>query len=206
MRRPSLLKDYSKYSDNNLEHRAEAVMLSLNGNLNFPATVPTLANFTTIKEAFSTALEGSIDGGRTPIAIKNYARGQLLEAMRQLALNVESLAPGDRARLTSSGFELGSEGESAPPIEAPKNFVISNGINAGEIKLSVQGVQQAVSYVHEYTEDPVTPESKWTSRVSSSREYLFTGLQSGIRIHGRTAVIGRKGQQVYSPVLARVVQ
>ncbi len=205
MRTPNLLKDYSKYSDNNLDHRAEAVVVSLTGNLNFPVTVPALDNFTTVKEAFSTTLESSVDGGRTSIAIKNQARGQLLEAMRQLAMNIESLAPGNRAKLTSSGFELGSEGESAPPLSAPKNFTVSNGINLGEVRLSVQGVPQAVSYLHEYTEDPLTPESKWISKVSSSRQHLFTGLESGIRIHARTAVIGRKGQQVYSQTLSRVV-
>lgn len=206
MRKPSLVKDYSKLSDNNLAFRAEAIVLSLTDNVNFPVTVPALADFTTVQTAFATAMEDIINGNRISIAIKNQARVNLLEIMSQLAFNIQSLAPGDRAKLISSGFEMGSDGENVPPIEAPENFKISDGVNPGEIKLSVKGVLQAVSYMHEYTEEPITAESRWISKISSSRQHVFTGLQSGIRIHARTAVIGRKGQQAYSPMLQRVVQ
>lgn len=206
MRVPSLVKDYSKLSDSNLDFRAESVILSLTGNANFPETVPTLANFTATHTAFVTALQNTVTGGRTEIALKNEARGELIAAMKQLALNIESLAPGDRPKLTSSGFELASDGENVPSIPAPADFKIADGANPGELKFSVRGVPQAVSYIHEYTEGPVTEDSKWVTKVSSTREHTFTGIRSGIRVYGRTAIVGRKGQEVYSATLTRVVQ
>lgn len=206
MRTPTLVRDYRRLSDNNLDFRAEVISLSLTDNLNFPLTVPTLANFDLKRTAFKTAMQNISTGDRIAIAIKNQARAELLSSMKQLALNIESLAPGDRAKLISSGFEMGSDGENVPAIEVPKNFKISDGINAGEIIMSVQGVAQAISYMHEYAEDPLTPESKWNSKVSSSSKHTFTGLRSGIRIHARVAVIGRKGQEAYSHTLTRIVQ
>jgi len=206
MRLPTLLKNYRRLSDNNLSFRAEVISLSLTDNLNFPLTVPTLTDFNLKKAAFATAMQSISTGDRLSIAIKNEARAELLSTMKQLALNIESLAPGDRAKLLSSGFELGSDGENVPAIDVPKNFKISDGINSGELILSVRGEAQAVSYMHEYTEDPVTPESRWESKVSTSSKHTFTGLRPGIRIHGRVAIIGRKGQEAYSYTLTRIVQ
>ncbi len=206
MKKASLLKDYSRLSDTKLEFKAQSVTLALTSNASFPETTPTLTVFTATHGAFATAMDQAISGDRTAIALKNQARIKLLAAMKQLALNIESLAPGDRAKLLSSGFELASDGESVPALAPPTEFKISDGINAGELKFSVKRVPQAVSFVHEYTEEPLTPESVWTSKTSTSREYLFTGLRSGVRIYGRTAVIGRKSQEAYSATLSRVVQ
>lgn len=126
--------------------------------------------------------------------------------MKQLALNVESLAPGDRAKLTSSVFELGSDGEGVPPLSVPTDFLVTDGINLGEIKLSVKRVPNAVSYVHQYTDEPVTDNSRWISKSTTSREHTFSGIRSGIRIYARTSAVGRKGQEAYTPVMTRVVQ
>lgn len=206
MKAPTLVKNYGRLSDNNLNFRAEVISLALTGNLNFPITVPTLTEFDLKKAAFATAMQSISTGDRLSIAIKNEARAELLSTMKQLALNIESLAPGDRAKLLSSGFELGSDGENVPAIDAPKNFKISDGINSGELILSVKGVIQAASYMYEYTEDPLSAESRWVSKVSSSCKHTFRGLRPGIRIHGRVAIIGRKGQEAYSHTLTRIVQ
>ncbi|MHB1178391.1 MAG: hypothetical protein ACYCZO_08675 [Daejeonella sp.] len=206
MRTPTLVKDYSRLSDNNLEFRAEAIAVSLADNPNFKATIPTLANFTRILAAFTSAMENINTGDRVNIAIKNQAREDLITSMKQLALNIESITPGDRAKLISSGFEIAADGDGAPSLEAPQNFKLREGKNPGEIISSVQGVPNAVSYMHEYTEDPIIPESRWISKVSSMREHTFKGLRSGLKVHVRVAVIGRKGQEVYSNTLTRIVQ
>ena len=206
MRSAKLVKTYSRLSEANLDFKAQMVIVNLTGNPSFPVTTPTLADFTLTKEAYSQALQNCADGNRTAIALKNQAKDELLSAMRILATNVESLAQGDRAKMVSSGFELGSDGENIPPIGVPENFVIAHGLNAGELLLSVKAMSHAISYVFEYTEGPVTENSIWISKVSSSREHLFTGIKSGVRIYARVAVIGRKGQEVYSNILTRVVQ
>ncbi len=206
MKPASLLKDYSRLSDTKLEFKAQSVIGRLTTNTSFPETTPTLVVFSTAHSAFSSAMDQAVSGDRTAIALKNQARAKLLSAMKQLALNIESLAPGDRAKLMSSGFDLASDGESVPALVAPTEFKITDGVNAGELKFSIKRVPQAVSFMYEYTEEPLTAESVWISKASTSREYLFTGLPSGTRIYGRIAVIGRKNQEAYSAILNRVVQ
>ena len=206
MKIAKLIKDYSKLSEANLDFKSQMGVINLTGNPNFPVTEPTLADFIVVKSAYTTALQNSAEGGKTAVAIKNQAREELLTNMRNLSLNIEAQAQGDKAKLVSSGFDLAAEGENVPPLTGPTNFKIADGLNAGELKLSVKAVPQAVSYLHEYTDGPVTEESKWISKVSTSREHTFSGIRSGLRVYGRVAVIGRKGQEVYSDVLTRVVQ
>lgn len=206
MKSYSLLIDYSRLSDTNLEFKAQGVILSLTGNANFPTTMPTLTDFTAVKDAFSTAMENALDGGRTAIALKNQARSELLNSMRFLAINVDSQALGDRAKLLSSGFDLASGGENVPPLSAPAEFKLTEGINPGEVRSVVKRVPQAVSYNHEYTLSPPDANTAWIVKSGTSREFLFSGLPSGQRIYVRVAAIGRKGQEAYTNVLSRVVQ
>lgn len=201
-----MLKSYSRLSETNLNFKAEMVIINLTDNPNFPATIPTVAEFTLIREAYSEGLKNSADGNRTAIALKNQAKEALLIAMKNLATSVESLAQGDRAKLVSSGFDLGSDGENIPEIGTPTNFELSDGPNPGELKLSVKTVPYAIAYLHEYTEAPLTENSIWVSKASSSREHTFKGIRSGIRVYSRVAAIGRKGQEVYTNILFRVVQ
>jgi hypothetical protein len=206
MKTPSLVKDYTKLSDVNLDFRAQAIIVSLTGNGYFTVTVPPLASLIATKTAYSTSLNNAVSGDKTAIALKNQAKEELLMMIKMLALNLESQAAGNRAMLVSTGFELASEGENVPPIHAPTNFVMLEGINKGEIKFSVKGVPRAISYIHQYTPDPLTESSIWISKASSLREHTFTGLTSGVRIHGRVAAIGRKNQEAYTEVLSKVVQ
>ncbi len=206
MKSPKLLKDYSRLSEANLDFKAQAIINALTDNANFPVTLPYLANFTAIKMAYSNALIESTDGNKTSIALKNQTKEELLINMKNLATNIESLAQGDKVKLVSSGFELASDGENVPALTGPVNLVITDGLNPGELKMVVKAVPQAISYVHEYTEEPVTGDSKWVSKISTSREHTFSGIRSGIRINGRVAAIGRKGQEVYSSILTRVIQ
>ncbi len=206
MRTPRLLKSYSRLSETSLNFKAEMVIINLTDNPYFLITTPTLADFTVIRETYNDALKNSADGNKTAIALKNQAKKALLTAMKNLATNVESLAQGDRAKLVSSGFDLGSDGENIPELGTPTNFELSDGLNPGELKLSVKTVPNAIAYLHEYTEGPLTDDSVWISKASSSREHTFKGIRSGIRAYSRVAAIGRKGQEAYSNILYRVVQ
>jgi hypothetical protein len=206
MKPATLIKDYSRLADINLGFKGQSVIVGLTNNASFTETTPALPAFVVVHSNFMKTMDQAASGDRTAIALKNQARTKLLAFLKQLALNVESLAPGDRAKLLSSGFDLASDGESVPALATPTEFKISDGVNAGELKFSVKRVPQAVSFVYEYTQEPLTAESVWISKASTSREYLFTGLKSGVRIYGRIAVIGRKKQEAYSAILSRVVQ
>src|SRR5690606_21584156 len=112
---------------------------------------------------------------------------------------------GDRVKLVSSGFTLASEGHS-PPLVPPSNFMVSDGLNAGEIKLSVKRAAGAIGYVHEYTLEPPADSTIWISKPGSSREHVFTVLPSGAKVYCRVGAFGGKNQYAYTNILSRIVQ
>lgn len=206
MKQQKLIQDYVKLSDSSLNFKAKTVVISLTGNSNFPVMTPTIADFTIIQTNFSDALEKAISGDRKLIALKNQAKDELLNAMRQLAMDVDAQANGDKALLISSGFDLGSSGDSTSVLGIPSDFKILDGINAGELKFSCKKAVNAVSYILEYTDELPTEETQWKIQPSSTRELTVRGLRSGVRIYGRMKAVGRKGQEANSDQSSRVVQ
>ncbi len=85
-------------------------------------------------------------------------------------------AEGDEATLISSGFTLAKSGQPAPPI-TDQGIQVENGLNSGEMITSVTRVLGAKSYIHQYTPDPITDNSQWTSVTSTKRKNVFTGLE-----------------------------
>lgn len=134
MKNPKLILDYNRLSDAALSLKAINVKNSLTGNADFPTTTPSLADFTLIQEGYDTALSKIISGDRIQIALKNQSRATLLATLRQLALDIDAQANGDRAKLLSSGFDLAATGETATSISVPTEFRIVDGLNAGELK------------------------------------------------------------------------
>lgn len=206
MRIPKLIIDYTKFSDATLSLKSLNVKNSLTDNSNFPTTTPTLANYAIIQAAFDEALSKSITGDRVQIALKNQARLDLASAMRQLALDIEAQANGDKAKLLSSGFDLGSVNDSPANISVPTDFRLLDGLNAGEIKFSCKRVLHAKSYLFEYTDELPTENTKWTVLPNTSKDLTVKGLRSGIRIHGRIKAVGTKGQEACSEIQSRLVQ
>ncbi len=206
MKTPKLITDYGRYADAVLNQKAINVRVALTDNEYFPLTLPTLADFTVVQQAYDSALSKTASADRIQIAIKNQARLTLLLAMRQLAMDIDAKANGDKAKLLSCGLDLVAAGDSVSSITTPTDFRILDGLNAGELKFSCKKVANAVSYLFEYTEEIPTEDTKWKVLTSSSRELTIRGLRSNVRIYGRIKAVGRKGQEANSEVLSRLVQ
>lgn len=206
MKKDRLITNYGRYNDVELDFKAKHIVGSLANNENFPTTVPSLADFTSLSDNYTTALNKAKTGDRAQIAQKNMLRKSLLSSMQELAVNVESQAFNDRSRLITSGFDLSSNSGGTAHLSAPKNFRVLDGLNKGEIRLTCNGATNALSFVHEYTEDELTEEALWKSETSSSRNHTFRSLVSGKRIYVRTRAIGTKGQEITSDTLSRIVQ
>lgn len=206
MKFATLIKDYSKLSESNLDLKGGKIIAALTGNADFPTTMPSLADFTAVKNTYSTNLVAASNGDRAAIARKNQDKDSLLGAMRLLAINIEGLAQGNQAKMVSSGFDVAANGDSVPAMGPPTNFKVSDGLNAGEIKTSVKGVERAIMYSHEYALSLPDADTSWTTWVSSSVSCVFTDLPGGTRVYARVGAIARKEQLVYSDVLSRIVQ
>lgn len=206
MKKPTLVKDYSKLNDSKLDVKAEEIIAQLTGNLNFPTTVPTIAEFTALKESYTNNLIASGMGDKGIIALKNQSKLALLDGMRFLAINLESQAMGNRAKMVSTGMDLASEGENVPALTAPTNFKLSDGVNSGELKSDVKRVPQATAYSHEYSLLPPDENTVWVPKMVSTKEFTFSDLPVGTRVYVRVAAIGRKSQIAYTGILSRIVQ
>ena len=206
MKYVTLIKDYSKLSESSLDLKGGKIIAALTGNTDFPATLPSLADFTSVKNTYSTNLIAASNGDRAAIALKNQDKDSLLGAMRLLAINLEGLALGNQAKLVSTGFDLAGNGESVPAMLAPTGFKLTDGLNAGEIKSTVKGVAQAIMYSHEYCLTAPDENAVWVTWVTSTVTTVFTDLPGGTRVYVRVGAIGRKDQLAYSPVLSRIVQ
>lgn len=206
MKSLKLITDYRRLTDSSLNFKAATVVNSLTGNADFPTTTPTLADFTVLQLAFADALGKTTSGDRQMIALKNQAKETLLDAMRQLATDINAQANGDKAMLISSGFDLGSTGDNSATLGALEDFKLLDGVNSGELKFTCKKASNAVSYLIEYTDEIPTDATVWKTQPSSTRELTVRGLRSGVRIYGRVKAVGRKGQQINSEVLSRVVQ
>ncbi|WP_299289200.1 hypothetical protein [uncultured Mucilaginibacter sp.] len=202
----TLIKDYSKLSESNLDLKGGKIIASLTGNLDFPATLPSLADFTTVKNTYSNNLVAASNGDRAAIALKNQDKDSLLGTMRLLAINLEGLALGNQAKLVSTGFDLAANGDSVPAMLAPTGFKLTDGLNLGEIKSTVKGVAQAIMYSHEYCLTAPDENAAWITWVTSTVTTVFSDLPSGTRVYARVGSIGRKDQLAYSDILSRIVQ
>ncbi|MBB2145488.1 hypothetical protein GM921_08340 [Pedobacter sp. LMG 31464] len=206
MKISKLILNYQRFGDAKLDQKAQAVIVALTGNANFGVITATLADFIIVASDFATALTASSSRDRVAVSLKNDAREALLNSLRLMGMNIEAMAEGNRSKLVSSGFDLATESDNAVSLSPPQEFALADGMSPGEVKFSVKAVENAKSYIFEYTEEPLTLESSWISKGSSKREYTFVNLPSGKRIYGRAIAIGTRGQEGTTSVLTRMVQ
>jgi hypothetical protein len=192
-------------TDAAFETKAESIYAAMLGNSNFPAPIPAITVVDAAVQAYQSALTAAQFRDKNSVAIKNQAREDLTVILTQLADSVMTTANGDRTMLISSGFDINKSPEPTPIIK-PDTIVLADGLNAGELTLKVPAVPGARGYVHEYTLDPLTPESQWTRVMTTVSKYTFKNLKSAQKYWCRVAVVGPFDQLVYSDAVSRVVQ
>lgn len=206
MKKAMLIRDYGRLNDAKLNLKAEDVISALTDNTNFPLTEPTLAAFTTASAAFTAALNNAANGGKIAVTEKNEQRVNLLSLLNSLAINISSLAGGSRTKLLSSGFDLVTETPTRSQLTAPTDFKLTDGFNPGELRFSIKPVSTARSYNYESTPEPLTVDSQWSTKGSSSSEFVITNMEIGKRFFCKVTAIGTRGQAMSTNVLSRIVQ
>jgi len=206
MKTERLILDYNKYSDKDLLIISSNVVSKLTGNANFPVTKPTVAEYSAIQVAFAAAMQKAAGRDREQVALKNQAKELLTAISRELAMNIDSLCNGDKAKLLSSGFILASHSDGFMPLGTPSNFKILDGKGLNQLILQCSRAPNAVAYVFEYAYEEDYLNNQWTIITGTTRSVTISGLQSGKKVYARIKAIGRKGQESYSDTLWRIVQ
>jgi hypothetical protein len=198
---------FSRYTDAALLVLAQAILAALTGNTFFPTPTPALAAVQTALNDYMAALSASQEGGRTNVATKNARKKDLVDLLIQLGNYVMLTANGDDVMLTSSGFPLTRERQPLPPLEQPEILKIENGINSGELNITIASVFGARTYVYQYAKDPLSDNNDWVSNNSTLVKFSFNNLETGKKYWCRVAAYGRNEQAVYSnPALSKIVQ
>jgi hypothetical protein len=172
-------------------------------NAQFPNPTPVLAEIEKALEEFVTALSAAGGRDREKVAIKDGKQANLLQMLTELAYYVTQICKGDKALLLSSGFEI--NGETVKSQKGPIKLQVELGMQ-GQVSTSVKRVAQARVYVHQYTADPLTPQSVWSGETTLNPTHTFTGLESASRMWFRVIVIDKKGNPIYWDPVLRIVQ
>ncbi len=158
-----------------------------------------------LHKAFNTSLDGARTGSRSLIAAKNALKGDLATTMNNLAVEVNSVAKGDLELLLQTNMPLNKPNGAPLPQQKPAGVSVTNGLNSGEAVVKVMEAVGARSLIYQYTFDPITSSSVWTSRGSTRKNFTFTGLPSGTKVWFRVVSVGRNDGEIMSDVVCVMV-
>lgn len=198
---------FGHYTDANLLVLAQAILTTITGNAFFPTPTPTLVVLQTAITAYSDALTAAKDGGKIAISVKNARRQELTDLLIQLANYAMLTANGNDEMLSSTAFPLSKPRQPLPPLVKPEVVKMEDGVNSGDLLVAIATVLGARTYIYQYTQDPMTVASEWTSLNSTLTKIVFTGLEPGKKYWIRVIAYGNNEQEVFSdPVLSPLIR
>jgi hypothetical protein len=197
---------FRKLSDGNFGSQAKVILDSLSDNFLYPNPSPSLTELADACDEYATLLKDARAGTRSAIAAKNSKKAEITKLLIRLVGYVNLTANGNRDMLLTTGFEITKQKEPAPSLAKPVNLKIVNGENAGEVIMGVDKVPGALTYMHQYTPDPMTGEDNWESKITSTCRTTITGLEPTKKYWFRVAAVGTKDQLVFSDPVAIVVR
>ena len=201
MSRIKIITSFGKYSDANLEQKAELIADSMTNNANFEDPVPAIADLKEATIAFDESIIKAKEGGKREQLMRDDKRKELIVLLDKLSLYVHMKADGDNAALASSGYTLSKIPEAIGILAKPQNFMVRPQ-NAGTIKLSIRTIRGAKSYQYEYRKKGDT---LWEISVHTKTMLLIPNLQSGQQYEFRVTAIGTATQRVYSDIISSYV-
>jgi hypothetical protein len=206
MKNARAVLNFAKLSDGNLEAVALSIIDHMSDNDNFPTPTPTIADVTAAVTEYTNALSAAKNRGKAEVELKNIKKNAMIPVLVSLAGYVTFVANGNRNIIATSGFSITKDGKTPQTMAVPVKFTVSAGLTTGEAISTVAGVKGVKKYVHQYTTDPLTPTSVWTSVYVSKRSYTFTGLDSGKKYWFRVAALGKGDQIKYTDPVGLIIQ
>ncbi|WP_205513154.1 hypothetical protein [Longitalea arenae] len=196
---------YRISSDSNLLKSSYTISDMLKTNPAFPDPKPAQSVLQAACDDFRLASSMAGRKDRALLSAKNDKRAALISILDELNEYVTATSKGDKTMLLQSGFEIvGIRGESRE-LQPITELTVQSAL-PGTATTRVKRVTGARSYVHQYTTDPLGPDSVWVSETSLNREHTFSSLRSVSRYWFRVLAIGKGNQTVYSPPVAWVIQ
>lgn len=201
-----ILFKFRRYADGVLLIFSKTVHQNLTGNLFYPTTDPTLAALSVSIGDYEVALTVAKEGGKGNVAAKNARKKELVDVLVALALDLMKTNNTLEA-LSTTAYPLSKDPQPAPPLGVPVITRVENGESVGQLIVVMEAMPGVKTYMYEYTQEPLTADSVWTSQNSTSIKGIISGLVSGKKYWCRVTAFGSGSQvEVSDPALSRNVQ
>jgi hypothetical protein len=151
------------------------------------------------------ALNVAGSNDRTLSSAKNDRKVELSAMLAKWDDYVTAVSNGDKTMLLSSGFDIAGLKNQPQELFPIEQLEVEIG-PTGQAIARVKRVAGARMYAFQYTPDPITPESVWTTETTTDRENTFTNLNSIAKYWFRVIAYGRGKQTVTSMLISRVIQ
>jgi hypothetical protein len=189
--------------DGELIKIARRILDSIKQSTQFPNAGPLLELIEKALQEYIVALSAAGGRDRVLVSIKDDKKAILQALLMELADHVTQTAKGDKTLLLASGFDLNADKSVSQKITPALSVELDR---PGQITIRIKRVSRARVYIHQYTPDPITPQSVWTSENSKNAKHTFTGLESGAKLWLRVIVVNQKGESIYWEPVSRIVQ
>lgn len=207
MSKQSVIIDYSKESDKELDNFAQGVYNSLLANANFTWAATVLPLLLTNVTTYRTKLEAARIGTAKDITAKNIAKGVLTDQLRVISGDVNRQAAGDLFKLQSSGLKLAKIPSKKGVLPKPTGFSVKTGANKGEFLFLVDAHTDANMYYFFSASTPAPANiGDWRLIPSTTHKKNITDYIPGTQYELKCAYKGTEDALVFSDSLMLFAQ
>ena len=193
---------FAKYNDLTLLDRGLAIKQGMSSTSYFPAPPTTMEDLQSTLDQYSNSIGFASSRDSNAVMMKNQNKRNLVDILIGLGNYVTSTAAGDVDMLNSSNFDIRKVNQATPPLQQPVNIQAADGINSGEVIISVEPPAYVKMYIHQYKTD----EGEWQGTNCTKSKCTIKGLTKGVNYTFRVMAVGTKGQQTCSNTVSRIAQ
>lgn len=210
MRKERLILSYTHLTDYELSTLAGRVLVAITANTHFEDPIPSLADFETLVNDYRAKHEiASRRGSALEVSQKNESRRILLEALKQMAFYVNTVADGSHPVLVSSGLILASQPSVVFVPDIPRLLRLRDGRISGQMRIDFEAVKDAWEYLYTVSDTIdeqgaiVWPEPQLTTR--SNMNYVEP-VTPGKTYYARVRARNSKGLGDWSETVSLIAR
>jgi len=200
-----IVTGFARLRDEELDTFTQNILNKMTGNANFTTPVPALADIETSLKDYQSALAQAKGGSKEQTSLKRDKRQALEALLRDLAAFVQVAGKNNGTVMLSSGFDLRKASAPIGILAKPVAVKIVPGPNPGSIRISVERIVGADSYIFQYVEAPATAASAWQTKAATARSITIDNLTIGKEYAFRIGAVGSDPTIVYSEVLTKFI-
>lgn len=207
MQRATILTDFSprRYTDLELQKKAQLVIDKMTNNRHFPGPVPLLMKVIQGTAQYAQSLTRSKDGSKTDTVIKKNNRLLLQRLLYSLALYVNDVSDGEAAIILSAGFDIRKKWAKAGPLPTPTGLSVNYGRQSGSVIVRCDVIKKVKSYDFQYTLEPVSKDSIWKNVTTTKRTAKIEGLEKLQQYAFRVAGMSTDPSRNYTDWISKIV-